>query len=117
MPSPASSRRQLEQDLPHGREEWRTITGLPVSTYFSAVKLLWLLREVPAVREAVDEGDAMFGTVDSWILWNMTGGRVAGRLAGWVGQCEGSLGWLWCWRVHSLPQGQEVGSCNQWPSL
>lgn len=44
-------------------------TGLPISTYFSAVKLRWLLDNVDEVRQAVQSGRAMFGTVDSWIIW------------------------------------------------
>lgn len=44
-------------------------TGLPLSTYFSAVKLRWLLDNVEEIRQAVEEGRAMFGTVDSWIIW------------------------------------------------
>lgn len=44
-------------------------TGLPISTYFSAVKLRWLLDNVAEVRQAVLSGRAMFGTVDSWIIW------------------------------------------------
>ncbi len=44
-------------------------TGLPISTYFSAVKLRWLLDNVDEVRQAVLSERAMFGTVDSWIIW------------------------------------------------
>lgn len=44
-------------------------TGLPISTYFSAVKLLWLMDNVDEVREAVECHRAMFGTVDSWLIW------------------------------------------------
>ncbi|KAA8588420.1 hypothetical protein FQN60_001614 [Etheostoma spectabile] len=45
-------------------------TGLPISTYFSAVKLRWLIDNVDEVRQAVQDERAMFGTVDSWIIWN-----------------------------------------------
>lgn len=44
-------------------------TGLPISTYFSAVKLRWLLDNVDMVHEAVLSKRAMFGTVDTWIIW------------------------------------------------
>lgn len=44
-------------------------TGLPISTYFSAVKLRWLMDNVEEVREAVVSHRAMFGTVDSWLIW------------------------------------------------
>lgn len=50
--------------------------GLPLSTYFSGVKLRWLLDNVPAVKAAVRSGDAMFGTVDSWLVWKLTGGAT-----------------------------------------
>ncbi|XP_071992006.1 glycerol kinase isoform X3 [Engystomops pustulosus] len=53
-------------------------TGLPLSTYFSAVKLRWLLDNVEEIRHAVAEGRAMFGTVDSWIIWSLTGGKNGG---------------------------------------
>ncbi|XP_041858123.1 glycerol kinase-like isoform X2 [Melanotaenia boesemani] len=53
-------------------------TGLPISTYFSAVKLRWLLDNVDKVHEAVLAGRAMFGTVDSWIIWCLTGGKNGG---------------------------------------
>lgn len=52
--------------------------GLPPATYFSGGKLQWLLQEVPGLREAAERGDALFGTPDSWILWNLTGGPDGG---------------------------------------
>eukprot|EP00850_Spirogloea_muscicola_P004527 SM000019S05071 [mRNA] locus=s19:777378:781010:- [translate_table: standard] len=70
---PATSRR-LERELAGGRDHFRRATGLPISTYFSATKLLWLLENVPAVKAAVDSGDAMFGTIDTWLVWHLTGG-------------------------------------------
>lgn len=50
-------------------------TGLPMSTYFSAFKLRWLIENVDEVRRALREKRLLFGTVDSWILWNLTGGK------------------------------------------
>jgi glycerol kinase len=55
-------------------EKLRQTCGLPLSTYPSAVKLLWLLRNVDAVRTAYDERRLAFGTVDSWLLYNLNGG-------------------------------------------
>lgn len=52
--------------------------GLPLSTYFSAVKLHWLIHHVPAVAKAIQEDRCLFGTVDSWLLWNFTGGKNGG---------------------------------------
>ncbi|KAL2936200.1 Glycerol kinase [Bienertia sinuspersici] len=66
--------RKLEKDLSGGRNHFEPSCGLPISTYFSATKLLWLLENVEAVREAVKSGDALFGTVDTWLIWNLTGG-------------------------------------------
>ncbi|CAN6459550.1 unnamed protein product [Victoria cruziana] len=66
--------RRLEQELPGGRTHFVETSGLPISTYFSAVKLLWLLECVDAVKTAVKTGDALFGTIDSWLIWNLTGG-------------------------------------------
>ncbi|XP_043928319.1 glycerol kinase isoform X3 [Protopterus annectens] len=56
----------------------RDKTGLPISTYFSAVKLRWLLDNVEEVRKAVSDDRALFGTIDSWLIWNLTGGKNNG---------------------------------------
>ena len=53
-------------------------TGLPPATYFSGGKLTWILEHQPEVRPAAERGDALFGTVDSWLLWNLTGGPDGG---------------------------------------
>ncbi|XP_047527742.1 glycerol kinase-like [Vanessa atalanta] len=53
-------------------------SGLPLSTYFSSVKLKWLLENVTAIKQAVIEGECMAGTVDSWLIWNLTGGSRGG---------------------------------------
>lgn len=63
-----------------GAEEvFRKKTGLPLSTYFSGPKLKWILDHVPGVREAAARGDALFGTVDTWLIWWLTGGPKGGR--------------------------------------
>ena len=53
--------------------------GLPPATYFSAGKLQWILENVDGVRDAANRGDALFGTTDSWLLWNLTGGVDGGQ--------------------------------------
>ncbi|MFC5187244.1 glycerol kinase GlpK [Actinomadura harenae] len=53
-------------------------SGLPPATYFSAGKLRWILDNVPGVREDAAKGDAVFGTLDTWLLWNLTGGVDGG---------------------------------------
>ncbi len=61
-----------------GKDAFRSECGLPISTYFSATKLRWLLDNSPAVKSAADSGRAMFGTVDSWLVWNLSGGAKHG---------------------------------------
>ncbi|MBB3096242.1 glycerol kinase [Actinoplanes campanulatus] len=53
----------------------RDRTGLPPATYFSATKIQWLLEHTPGLRERAERGEVLFGTVDSWLIWNLTGGR------------------------------------------
>ncbi|GAB4850060.1 hypothetical protein Ancab_029359 [Ancistrocladus abbreviatus] len=65
--------RRLEKDLPGGRSHFVESCGLPISTYFSATKLLWLMENVDVVKDAIKHGDALFGTVDTWLIWNLTG--------------------------------------------
>jgi glycerol kinase len=62
-----------------GRDAFRAITGLPTSTYFSAYKLKWLLDNKPDVAKVASEGRCMFGTVDTWLLYNFTGGAASGE--------------------------------------
>jgi glycerol kinase len=53
-------------------------TGLPLSTYFSATKIAWILENVDGARERADRGELLFGTPDTWILWNLSGGPDGG---------------------------------------
>jgi glycerol kinase len=60
-----------------GREPlFRERTGLVLDPYFSGTKLAWLLENVPGAREAAEAGRLAFGTVDSWLIWNLTGGAL-----------------------------------------
>ena len=59
-------------------EDVRARTGLPISTYFSATKIRWLLENVPAVRELAASGHLLLGTIDTWVIWNLTGGPRGG---------------------------------------
>jgi glycerol kinase len=61
----------------HG-ELIRRKTGLPPATYFSGGKLSWMLEHVSGLRADAEQGEAIFGTVDSWLLWNLTGGTAGG---------------------------------------
>jgi glycerol kinase len=56
----------------------RSRTGLPPATYFSGAKIQWILDNVPGVREAAERGEAVFGNMDTWVIWNLTGGRDGG---------------------------------------
>ena len=62
----------------HGKDGFREVTGLPLATYFSGTKLRWVLEHVDGVRGAAESGRALFGTVDSWLVWNLTGGPAGG---------------------------------------
>ena len=53
-----------------------TKTGLPVSPYFSATKIVYMLDGIPGLRNAAEAGDALFGTIDSWLVWKLTAGHV-----------------------------------------
>jgi glycerol kinase len=62
----------------HGPDRLRERVGLPLSTYFSGPKLAWILDNVPGVRARAEGGELAFGTIDTWVLWNLTGGPVSG---------------------------------------
>ena len=61
-----------------GSQRFADQTGLPLATYFSASKIAWILEHVPGVRAAAEAGDVMFGTPDTWLIWNLTGGSSGG---------------------------------------
>jgi glycerol kinase len=61
-----------------GQNRLQSQTGLPLASYFSALKLQWLLDNVADARAKAEAGDALFGTVDSWLAWNLTGGPAGG---------------------------------------
>ena len=54
----------------------RSKTGLIIDAYFSGTKIRWILENVPGAREKAERGELRFGTVDSWLVWNLTGGRT-----------------------------------------
>ena len=61
-----------------GIRRFADITGLPLATYFSASKIAWILENVDGARERAETGDLLFGTPDTWVLWNLTGGPDGG---------------------------------------
>jgi glycerol kinase len=57
-----------------GADRFRAKTGLPLATYFSALKIRWMLEHIPDVREQAEAGEIAFGTIDTFLLWHLTGG-------------------------------------------
>ncbi|HVW41417.1 MAG TPA: glycerol kinase GlpK [Amycolatopsis sp.] len=60
------------------QERYRATTGLPLATYFSGPKIKWILDNVDGARARAEAGDLLFGNMDTWVLWNMTGGPDGG---------------------------------------
>ncbi len=62
-----------------GPDRFRAKTGLPLASYFAGLKLRWLLDNVKGARKKARAGDVLFGTIDSWLVWNLTGGPDGGQ--------------------------------------
>src|SRR5580700_10293704 len=60
-----------------GQDRFRDQCGLPLATYFSGPKIRWLLDETPGARAAAERGDILFGTIDAWLIWKLTGRHVS----------------------------------------
>ncbi len=61
-----------------GQDRFRDKVGLPLATYFSGPKIRWMLDNVPGLREDAEKGEALFGNIDTWLIWNLTGGPNGG---------------------------------------
>jgi glycerol kinase len=61
-----------------GQDRFRPKTGLPIATYFSGPKIKWILDNVDGVRDRADSGDILFGNIDTWVIWQLTGGPDGG---------------------------------------
>src|SRR6266481_2767833 len=61
-----------------GQDRFREVTGLPLSTYFSSLKVRWLLNNVVNARARAEAGELLFGTIDSYLVWHLTGGVNGG---------------------------------------
>src|SRR6266571_3055216 len=61
-----------------GQDRFRVKTGLPIATYFSGPKIKWILENVDGIREKAEAGDVIFGNIDSWVIWQLTGGPDGG---------------------------------------
>jgi glycerol kinase len=66
----------LVRSLAGHEQLFRERAGLPLATYFAGPKIRWLLDETPGLRERAERGDVLFGTVDSWLIWRLTGRHV-----------------------------------------
>jgi glycerol kinase len=62
----------------HGADRFRDRCGLPLATYFAGPRARWMLDHLPGVRERAERGDVLFGTMETWLLWNLTGGPSGG---------------------------------------
>lgn len=60
-----------------GKDKFRPTTGLPIAAYFSATKLMYLLKTIPGLREDAESGLALFGNIDSYLVWKLTNGNGA----------------------------------------
>ena len=63
----------------YGQNRFREKTGLPLATYFSGPKLMWLLQQDEGIRQKAQSGQALFGNIDTWLIWNLTGGPQGGK--------------------------------------
>jgi glycerol kinase len=61
-----------------GQDFFRPATGLPLTTYFSGLKIRWLLENVPGLRQQAEAGEILFGNIDAFLVWNLTGGPRGG---------------------------------------
>src|SRR5699024_2014521 len=59
-----------------GPDKYKATVGLPLATYFSGTKLRWILENVEGARAKAEAGDLLFGTIETWLIWKMTGGKV-----------------------------------------
>jgi glycerol kinase len=67
---------EVVAELAPAAPEITAVSGLPVASYFAAPRLSWLLDHVPGLRAAAEAGDALFGTMESWLIWNLTGKHI-----------------------------------------
>jgi glycerol kinase len=68
----------LELSAEGGQDRFRQQTGLPLANYFSGLKICWILDNVPGARELAEAGDALFGNIDSFLIWKLSGGPHGG---------------------------------------
>ncbi len=59
-----------------GQNRFQARTGLPLATYFSGPKIKWIMENIPGVRQRAEKGELLFGNMDTWVIWNLTGAHV-----------------------------------------
>ena len=86
-----------------GQDRFRAQVGLPLATYFSGPKVRWILDNVAGVRAAAEAGDAIFGNIDTWVIWNLTGGTDGGAHVTDVSNASRTMlmNLNWTWRCPS----------------
>jgi glycerol kinase len=89
---------------PAGLYRYHRKTGLPLATYFSGMKLLWLLEHVPEARKKASSGDLLFGTIDSFLLWKFSGGPHGGKHLTDVTNASRTL----LFNIHTMQWDQEI---------
>jgi len=87
-----------------GQDRFRGRTGLPVATYLGGPKLRWILDHVPGARQQAEAGDLLFGTVDTWLVWWLTGGSRGGVHITDVTNASRTL----LWNLHTLAWEEEI---------
>lgn len=90
--------------LEHGRNRFLEKTGLPIASYFSGPKIRWMLDHIPEARSGVENGSALFGTVESWVIWWLTGGPNGGTHVTDVSNASRTL----LMNLHTLDWDEEI---------
>lgn len=93
---------QLAQE--GGQDRFREKTGLPLATYFSGPKIKWLLDKYPELKKRAENGEILFGNIDSWLIWNFTGGPDGGLHITDVTNASRTL----CMNLETLNWDQEI---------
>lgn len=87
-----------------GQDRFRSQAGLPLATYFSGPKIKWILENVPGVRSAAERGETVFGNIDTWVIWWLTGGPQGGALVTDVTNASRTM----LMNLHSLDWDDEI---------
>ncbi|MFI0787886.1 glycerol kinase GlpK [Streptomyces lydicus] len=95
-----------------GQDRYRRETGLPLASYFAGPKIRWLLDNVDGLRERAERGEILFGTMDSWVIWNLTGGVNGGHHVTDVTNASRTM----LMNLHNLQWDQKILSSMEIPA-